>query len=59
MDTRQMRSSYVVIGVDIPDEVPCEEVSVSTLPKSWQSYPAPSVLQERAELGLSVTKQLF
>jgi RES domain-containing protein len=45
MEARQMHSSHVVIGVDIPDDVPGEEVATNILPKNWESHPAPTELQ--------------
>ncbi|MXY23077.1 MAG: RES domain-containing protein [Acidobacteria bacterium] len=38
--------SHDVIAVDVPDELPVDVVSATTLPDDWRRTPPPSALQE-------------
>ncbi len=49
VDKSMLPSDLVKIEVDIPDSLTIQRIDAATLPKNWQSYPAPPSLQRRGD----------
>ena len=53
VDRRLAPADLVHLEIDIPDDLDVSTIKMKSLPRDWQSYPAPSALQQLGDNWLS------